>query len=46
MTLKEVIEDSDVAEYIANSLASIKLYYHGNIITMSDKYFDCGVKED
>ena len=49
MTLREVLEDSGSAEYIANGLASIKLYYHGELIEMSDKYLDyldCEVEDD
>ena len=46
MTLREVIEDSGASEYIANGWANIKLYYHGELIEMNEKYLYCEVKED
>lgn len=46
MTLREVIEDSGASEYIANDWANIKLYHHGELIEMNEKYLDCEVKED
>lgn len=46
MTLREVIEDSGASEYIANGWANIKLYYHGELIEMTEKYLYCEVKDD